>query len=98
MKNKLIFLPVIFFSLIFATCKKQPDTSNSFYFQCKINGQIYIPGLGNNLTCELLGDTTFLLGGNIGFRSVDIGIIKLDKISISVTTYILNDNLQQNGT
>jgi hypothetical protein len=95
MKNKLIFLPVIFFSLIFATCKKQPDTSNDFYFHCKINGEMYIPGLGNDLTCELLGDTTFLLGGNIGFRTLAMGIIKLDRHPIITSIYILNNNLQQ---
>jgi len=93
-------IPLVIISIITisASCKKNTDPDpNSFYFQCKINGQTYIPGLGNGLTCEILADTTLLLGGNIGFESVDIGIIKLDKISITVTTYILNNNLQQNG-
>jgi hypothetical protein len=92
MKNKLVFLPVIFFSLIFATCKKQPDTSNSFYFQCKINGQIYIPGLGNGLTCELLADTTLLLGGNLGYQALGMGIINVTGQPILTTSYTLNYN------
>ncbi len=46
---------------------------------------------------QLLGDTVFLMNANAGYESVAIGIIKLDKTPISVTTYILNDNLQQNG-
>ena len=47
---------------------------------------------------QILGDTTFLLNANAGFESVDIGIIKLDKVPIKMTEYLLNKNLQQNGT
>ena len=95
MKNKLIFLPIIFFSLIFATCKKQPDTSNDFYFQCKINGQIYIPGLGNDLTFEILADTTLILGGNIGYQTLGIGIN--DNTKIKDTVYLLNQIIGRQG-
>ena len=38
------------------------------------------------------------MGGNAGFQAVDIGIIKLDKVPISKTSYILDNNLQQNAT
>ena len=97
MKNlKKIALFLTALITISASCKKTKDPDpNSFYFQCKINGQDYIPGLGNDLTCELLGDTTFLLGGNIGFQTLAMGIIKLDRIPISTSIYILNNNLQQ---
>lgn len=100
MKNILLILPALLFTLIFATCKKDPKPGkDDFYFQCKINGKTYIPNsCANCVTCAILGDTTFLLGGNAGFEALDIGVIKLDKISITETTYILNNNPQQNGT
>jgi hypothetical protein len=98
MKNKLFILPALFFSLIFATCEKNPiPDPNDFYFQCKINGKTYIPGMGNGLTCELLEDTTLLLGGNLGYESLGIGIINVTGQSIIPTTYILNDNPRQSG-
>ena len=100
MKKIPFILPAFFFTLIFVSCKKDPTPDNNYpYFQCKINGQTYIPNnCANCVTCSILGDTTFLLGGNAGFQALDIGIIKLDKIPISETTYVLNNNLQQNGT
>ncbi len=96
MKNKLILLPAIFFILSFATCKKHPDKSNDFYFKCKINGQTYIPGLGNDLTCELIADTTLLLGGNLGYEALDIGIN--DNTQIKVGLYFLNEIIGRQGS
>ena len=46
---------------------------------------------------QLLGDTVFLMNANAGFESVSIGIIKLDKVPITTTTYILDANKQQDG-
>lgn len=88
-------MPVFFFTLIFATCRKNPTPTYDFYFQCKINGQTYIPGLGNGLTCELLADTTLLLGGNLGYQALGIGIN--DTTQIKVTTYILNEIIGRRG-
>jgi hypothetical protein len=100
MKKIFFVLPPLFLTLIFATCRKSPTPDNDYpYFQCKINRQTYIPNnCANCITCAILGDTTFLLGGNAGFQAVDIGIIKLDKVPISKTSYILDNNLQQNAT
>ena len=97
MKKILFVLPAFFFTLIFATCRKNPPPTYDFYFTCKINGQTYIPGLGNGLTRSLLGDTTFLLGGNLGYQALAIGIINETNQPISTTTYILNDNPRQTG-
>ncbi|MEO5908234.1 MAG: DUF6252 family protein [Ginsengibacter sp.] len=95
MKKILFILPAFFFTLIFATCKKNPPPSYDFYFTCKINGQTYIPGLGNGLTCELLADTTLLLAGNLGYQAIGVGIN--DYMQIRVTTYILNGIIGRRG-
>ena len=97
MKKILFVLPALFFTLIFATCRKNPPTTYEFYFTCKINGQTYIPGLGNGLTRSLLGDTTFLLGGNLGYQALGIGIVNKTDQLIITTTYILNDNPRFKG-
>ena len=79
------------------SCHKNPENAQ-YYFKCKVDGQEYIPnGCANCLVAKLLGDTTLLINGNRGFEAVDIGIIKLDRIPIIATNYILNDNPQQNG-
>ncbi len=96
MKNILFILSALFFTLIFATCKKDPKPGkDDFYFQCKINGKTYIPGLGNGLTCELLTDTTLILGANLGFESVLMGIN--DGTGIGVKDYLLNDVIGRQG-
>jgi len=98
MKKIFFVLPPLFFTLIFATCNKDlSPTANPFYFQCKINGQTYIPGMGNGLTCELLEDTTLLLGGNLGYQALSIAIINVTGQVVTTITYILNDNPRQSG-
>ena len=93
MKRKLILiLPALFFTLIFATCRKDPGPITDFYFQCKINGKNYILALGNNITCEILADTTLLLGGNIGFQALGIGIINITEKPTKDTVFILDNN------
>ena len=83
---------------ISASCKKTTDPgSNDFYFRCKIDGQTYIPNsCANCITCAILGDTTFLLGGNAGFDAIAIGIIY--KPAITQKTYNLNSNIANGGT
>ncbi len=99
MKNIIFILSALFFTLIFATCKKDPNPGkDDFYFQCKINGQTYIPNsCANCVTCAILGDTTFLLGGNAGFEALGIGIINFTNQPVLATTYILNDNPRKSG-
>jgi hypothetical protein len=90
-------LPALFFTLIFATCKKNPTPDNNYpYFQCKMNGQKYIPNnCANCLTCTIYQDTIFILGANAGFETVGIGIN--DHTGIKITTYILNDVIGSRG-
>ena len=99
MKTLLLILGALFFTFIFAACRKTtPPGPDDFYFRCKIDGRLYIPNsCANCITCTILGDTTFLLGGNAGYESVTMGIIKLDNNPITTTIYSLNNNLQQNG-
>jgi|SRR5690348_17231568 hypothetical protein len=94
MKKIFFVLPPLFFTLIFATCKKNPMPDNDYpYFQCKINGKTYIPnGCANCTKAMLLGDTTLLINGNAGFESVAIGIINATSQPIEAITYTLNDN------
>lgn len=90
-----LFLSTI---LIAISCEKQNNNPAQYYIRCNIDGQDYLPNnCANCMKGQLLGDTTFLLNANAGYESVAIGIIKLDKTPIAVTTYVLNDNLQQSG-
>lgn len=99
MKKILFVLHALCFTLIFATCKKDPTPDNNYpYFQCKINGQTYIPNsCANCAGASLLGDTTLLINGNAGFESVAMGIINVTAEPIIVTTYTLNDNPRSGG-
>ncbi len=84
--------------LLSASCHKQDPNPAQYYIRCKIDGQDYLPNnCANCMRGQILGDTTFLMNANAGFESVAIGVIKLDKVPIAVTSYILNDNPQQNG-
>ena len=98
MKKILFVLLGFFFTLIFATCKKDPTPDNNYpYFQCKINGQTYIPNnCANCLTCTIYQDTIFLLGANAGFEAIAIGII--NKPEIIQKSYVLNSNIANGGT
>lgn len=82
---------------IFSKCNKE-DALGEYYFQCKIDGELYRPNnCANCKRAQLLGDTTFLLNGNAGFESVGLGVIKLDKEPVVTGNYILNMNPQING-
>ncbi len=96
---KIIKTLFILFALccVFATCKKEdnPVTEN-LYFKCKLNGQDYIPSnCANCLQCEILHDTTFILGGNTGFQTLGIGIN--DGQGIKVISYTLNEVIGRRG-
>lgn len=84
--------------LLSTSCQKQKNNTAQYYIRCKIDGQDYLPNnCANCMRGQLLGDTVFLINANAGFESVAIGVIKLDKVPITTTTYVLNDNPQQNG-
>lgn len=93
------YFAVIFIAsfFIFSKCNKE-DALGEYYFRCKIDGEIYRPSnCANCQEAQLLGDTIFLLNGNAGFKSVGLGVIKLDKEPVVIGNYILNMNPQING-
>jgi hypothetical protein len=96
---KILTFFIIALVTLSASCKKTTDLGpDDFYFRCKINGKTYIPNSCANCTSgKLLGDTTFLINGNAGFESIAIGIINLTGQPITISTYILNDNLRSGG-
>ncbi len=98
--SKILTLFIIALVTLAASCKKTTDPGpDDFYFQCKIDGSSYIPNsCANCITCSILGDTTFLLGGNAEYEALLIGVIKLDHSQIAILNYVLNANLQQKAT
>ena len=87
---------IIFTSFVlFTSCNKEhlPE----FYFKCKVNGQEYVPdNCANCTTADLIGDTTFIIGGNKGMEAIAIGVKDLNKISVKM--FLLNHlNLQNKG-
>lgn len=93
MRNLLYLLTATI--LLGASCEKQNNNPAQFYIRCKIDGQDYWPNnCANCMRGQILGDTVFLMNANAGFQSVALGVIKLDRVPIQVTTYLLNDNPQ----
>ncbi|MGN6299190.1 MAG: DUF6252 family protein [Ginsengibacter sp.] len=91
MKNKLFILPALCFTLIFATCKKNPTPDNNYpFFECKINGQKYIPNnCANCLSFMILEDTSLIGAANQGFKTIRFGIN--DSTNIQAKTYSLTN-------
>lgn len=89
MKKIFFILPPLFFTLIFATCKKNPMPDNNYpYFECKINGQRYIPNsCANCLSFMILEDTSLIGAANRGFETIRFGIN--DPAAIQVKNYPL---------
>lgn len=84
--------------LLAASCEKQDPNPAQFYIRCKIDGQVYLPNnCANCMTGQILGDTVFLLTANAGFEHVGVGIVKLDRVPIAATNYLLNASPQQSG-
>jgi hypothetical protein len=98
MKNKLFILPALFFSLIFATCEKNPiPDPNDFYFRCKINGKLYIPNnCANCLSFMILEDTSLIANANAGFETIGFGIN--DQTGIQAKTYSLINQIGSRAT
>ena len=96
MKTIKYFLLAFALLSIFAKCTKDPiPDPNSFYFQCKLNGNLYIPdNCANCTTADFYGDTAFILGGNSGFAAISIAILDLD--NVSNRDYVLNNRTLQN--
>lgn len=96
---KIISFALIALITVAASCKKNeyPEPGpNDFYFQCKIDGRLYIPNsCANCITCTIYQDTIFIFGGNAGFETLGIGIN--DSTNIKVTKYQLNDVIGRRG-
>jgi hypothetical protein len=93
------FVSVLFlYIFLFAKCRKEEPLPDDYYIRCKVNDEDYWPNkCANCMRGQLLGDTVYLMNANAGYESVSIGIVKLDKIPITTTTYDLTGNPQQNG-
>lgn len=81
---------------IFSKCNKE-DALGEYYFQCKIDGELYRPNnCANCMTAQILGDTVVMLQANRDFEALTIGVI--NKPAIQSTSYLLNDNISSRGT
>ena len=77
------------------SCRKVPADAE-YFIKCKLDGRPFVPNnCANCMRGQIPGDTVFLLNANAGFETVSLGIIKLDRVPITVATYVLNDNPQQ---
>lgn len=97
MKNKsLLLLPILSLFLLQLKCKKD-TTPSGYFFQCKLNGNLYIPDgfCANCLQASLLYDTVLILGANSGYSALGIGIN--DGQGIKATSYQLNQVIGRRG-
>ncbi len=93
-KNGMLFFLIIS-CLTFSKCAKE-DPLPEFYFQCKVDGVLYEPdNCANCIGREIIGDTTLILGGNRGFKTLGVGI--KDNSGIKVRQYILNEIIGRRG-
>src|ERR1700712_3687847 len=99
MKKLIPNIALLFLSFLFGLTgcdKNAASDSDSFYFNCKIDGQDYAPdNCANCRVAKLLGDTTLIINGNNGFTTVVIGIINLDHAAISPGEYPLDQRPNQ---
>lgn len=98
MKNKQLFLLVLVAGLFLQLkCRKNTEPEG-YYFQCKLDGKIYIPD-GFCSSCEratILNDTTLMLSGKRSIQIVLIGI--KDGDGIQTKEYILRNDPKAGGT
>ena len=95
--GKIWFLVILLLPcFLFSKCKKE-DPLPEYYIKCKIDGIDYLPNnCANCITADLIGDTTFILGGNRDFEALTLGIQNND--GINEGRYLLNNlDLQNKG-
>lgn len=98
MKNlKFLFIALISLITYSSGCNKPTSPKpDEIYFQCKIDGRLYIPNsCANCITCTIYKDSIFLLGGNAGFEALAIGIINYP--NVVEKSYLLS-NKSNGGT
>ncbi len=98
MKNKHLLLLLLFAPLLTHLKCRKDDTPQGYYFQCKLDGKLYIPDgfCSNCLQATILYDTILMLGGNRNIEIVTIGINDSNKIR--VTNYLLNNYIGSRGS
>jgi len=97
MKNKQIILLLLLTPLfINLKCRKDP-TPTGYYFQCKLDGILYVPDgfCGNCKDAVILNDTTLILSGKRSIEIIGIGIN--DGSGIKATNYTLNHVIGRGG-
>ena len=95
--NHLILLLLLTPLFINLKCRKD-NTPKGYFFQCKLDGTLYIPdgSCGNCKDAVILNDTTLLLSGKRSIEIIAIGIN--DGSGIKQTTYLLNNIIGRGGT
>lgn len=78
-------------------CRKNTEPQG-YYFQCKLDGKLYIPDgfCGNCKVATILNDTVLLLSGKRNIEIVAIGIT--DKLGVNQKTYFLSNILGTGAT
>ena len=98
MKSKHLLLLLLTAGLFLQLkCKKNTEPEG-YYFQCKVDGKLYIPDgfCGNCKVATILNDTVLLLSGKRSIEIVAIGIT--DKSGIKQATYVLSNMLGTGAT
>lgn len=98
MKNKQLLLLLLIAGLFLQLkCRKNTEPEG-YYFQCKVNGELYLPDgfCGNCKRATILNDTTLMLSGK---RSIEIVLIGIkDSDGIQVKEYLLQDGPKAGAT
>lgn len=82
---RIVTLPGLVLMLFHCNKRSLPE----FYYQCAVDGELYIPNsCANCNTCRIINDTILMIGANRGFESVRIGIN--DSAAIGEKQYVLN--------
>lgn len=98
MKNKQLILLLLLVPLFINLKCRKDDTPQGYYFQCKLDGSLYITD-GFCSGCKnatLLGDTLLSLSGKRSIEIILIGIF--EKQGIKEGVYILNNVIGRGGT
>ena len=98
MKNKQLILLLLFAPLFINLKCTKDETPKGYFFQCKLDGKLYIPDgfCSNCKDAVILNDTTLLLSGK---RSIEIVLIAItDGQKIKESVYTLNNIIGRRGS
>lgn len=98
MKSKYTLLLILAAGLFLQLkCRKNTEPQG-YYFQCKLDGKLYIPDgfCSNCKVALLLNDTTLVLSGN---RSIEIVLLGInDGQNVKEGEYVLNNVIGRRGS